>query len=358
VSDSKKWLIPAAIIVLLILIYALTPVLEPFLIAAFLAYLTDPLVNWLQKYKIPRTLGVVIVFLILGLLLVEGLLVLVPLLQHQITVLIQKIPIIFNWLETVFIPWLHDKLGINISLNLESFVRGLTQHLRQAGGTASRVLQAVTSSGMTILAWLTNLVLIPVVMFYLLRDWGKVLDGVHNLIPRKAESTVVGLVKECDEVLSAFIRGQLLVMLGLGILYSFGLSIVGLDLALLIGMISGLLSIVPYLGFIVGIVAAGVAAFFQFGDVLHIVYVAVVFGISQSIESSVLTPLLIGDKIGLHPVAVIFAVLAGGQLFGFVGILLALPVAAVIMVFIRYFKRRYMASDLYTSPAAVEGDPE
>jgi predicted PurR-regulated permease PerM len=190
-------------------------------------------------------------------------------------------------------------------------------------------------------------VLIPVVTFYLLRDWDVLVARIRELLPRQQEPTVVKLAKNSDEVLGQFLRGQLAVMVALGTIYTVGLWIVGLDLALLVGMIAGLVSFVPYLGFIVGIVLAGVAALMQFGDAVYLLYVAIVFGIGQVLEGMVLTPLLVGDKIGLHPVAVIFAVMAGGQLFGFVGILLALPVAAVVVVILRHFREVYTASELY-----------
>jgi predicted PurR-regulated permease PerM len=174
------------------------------------------------------------------------------------------------------------------------------------------------------------------------------LQAIHSLIPRRIEPITVRLLKECNDVLSGFLRGQLLVMIGLGILYSVGLSIAQISWALLIGVIAGILSIVPYLGFIVGIISALIAAFFQFHDWLHLLYVVIVFVIAQSIEGALLTPYLVGDRIHLHPVAVIFAILAGGSLFGFFGILLALPAAAVIMVFVRYLRDRYIQSNLYT----------
>jgi predicted PurR-regulated permease PerM len=183
-----------------------------------------------------------------------------------------------------------------------------------------------------------------------MRDWDEVIEKVHEMIPRTMEETAVSLVRDCDEVLSQFLRGQLLIMLILGCIYAVGLSIVGLNLALLIGLLAGLASIVPYLGFAVGIVAATLAAMFQFHEVLPLVYVVIVFVIGQGIEGMVLTPLLVGDRIGLHPVAVIFAVLAGGHLFGFFGILLALPVAAVVMVFVRHLRSSYLDSHYYHGP--------
>jgi predicted PurR-regulated permease PerM len=201
---------------------------------------------------------------------------------------------------------------------------------------------------MTLLAWLANMLLVPVVTFYMLRDWDILVERIRELIPRRYERTIARLASASDEVLSAFLRGQLTVMLALGTIYTVGLWIVGLELALLIGMIAGLVSFVPYLGFIVGILAAGVAAVMQFQEVLPLLYVAIVFMVGQSIEGMLLTPLLVGEKIGMHPVAVIFAVLAGAQLFGFFGILLALPVAAVVMVLLRYTHERYVGSTLYT----------
>jgi predicted PurR-regulated permease PerM len=196
-----------------------------------------------------------------------------------------------------------------------------------------------------------NLVLIPVVTFYLLRDWDKLLEGIRTLIPRRIEPVISGLSSEIEEVLGAFIRGQLMVMFALGAIYAVGLWLVGLDLAFIIGMSAGLLSIVPYLGTAVGIVAGLAAAAFQFQDLFHIVLVLIVFGAGQSLESMFLTPKLVGDAVGLHPVTVIFAVLAGGQLFGFLGILLALPVASALNVLVRHLRQEYTKSSLYNEIA-------
>jgi len=186
-----------------------------------------------------------------------------------------------------------------------------------------------------------------VVTFYLLRDWDPMIRATHDLLPRNMEAEISRTAKDVDEVLGAFFRGQLMVMLALGLIYSIGMSMVGIDLAILIGMGAGLLSIVPYLGSIVGVLVAAGAAIFQFQDVFHLVMVLLVFGAGQAVESMYLTPKLVGDRIGLHPVTVIFAVLAGGQLFGFLGILLALPVAAALNVLVRRMLLKYRQSDLY-----------
>jgi predicted PurR-regulated permease PerM len=197
-----------------------------------------------------------------------------------------------------------------------------------------------------------NFVLVPVVTFYLLRDWDVLVAGVRKLLPPAIEPTVSDLAREIDEVLGAFIRGQFLVMLALGLIYTGGLLAIGLDLAFAIGMLAGILSIVPYLGTLVGVVAALVASTFQFQDFIHPALALAVFGVGQTLEGMVLTPKLVGDKVGLHPVAVIFAVLAGGQLFGFLGILLALPVAAALNVLLRFADAQYRSSHWFFVPKA------
>jgi predicted PurR-regulated permease PerM len=261
--------------------------------------------------------------------------------------LIDKVPDMIAWLQSTLVPWLDEHLGVTTTFDVNSLKNVLTSNLAQTGNIATIAWKTLFSSSKTLAVWFANLLIIPVVIFYLLRDWDKVTKGLHNLLPRRSEQAIIQLFTECDGVLGAFLRGQLLVMLALGFLYSLGLTIIGLKMGLLIGLLAGILCIVPYLGFIVGIGAALIAAIFQFGDILHCIYVVIVFIVAQSIEASILTPVLVGDRIGLHPVAVIFAILIGGHLFGFFGILLALPVAAVIMVFVRHLRQRYMNSQLY-----------
>lgn len=331
-----------------LLVYLLAPVLTPFMVAAILAYVGDPLVDRLETYKLPRTLAVVIVFIVLTLVAALALLILVPLLQHQVVTLGNKIPGYFDIIQQRFLPWLNAHFGLGLQLDSDLLKTSLQAHWKEAGGVVKMLIAYITHSGAMFVSWLANLVLIPVVTFYLLRDWDILVARIRAMLPRKTEPVVSHLARSSDEVLGAFLRGQLLVMLALAAIYSVGLWVVGLDLALLIGMLAGLVSFVPYLGFIVGIVAAVIAALLQYHDVTHLVYVAIVFAIGQAMEGMVLTPLLVGERIGLHPVAVIFAVLAGGQLFGFLGVLLALPAAAVIAVLLRYLHERYKDSALYS----------
>jgi predicted PurR-regulated permease PerM len=348
-TESRKWLIVFSVSGIGLLLYLLAPVLTPFLISALFAYMGDPLVDRLEALKFPRALAVVTVFLVIFLIVILLPIFLIPLLEQQISALLARLPSYISWIQKTILPSVTHTLGIEEpALELKNLQQILVQHWRQAGGIAAAVLSSASRSGLAMLAWIANLILIPVVTFYLLRDWDILVTRVRELMPRKVEPVVVLLAKNSDEVLGAFLRGQVMVMLALGTIYSIGLWLVGLDFGLLIGMLAGLVSFVPYLGFIVGILLAGVAAFMQFQEVLPLLWVALVFGVGQVLEGTILTPLLVGDKIGLHPVAVIFAVLAGGQLFGFFGVLLALPVAAVVMVMLRYAHEQYVGSQIYS----------
>ena len=353
-TESRKWMALALLLLTGWLVYMLAPVLTPFVMGAVLAYLGDPLVDRMEAKKLPRTLGVVIVFIIFSTFAVVSLLLLIPLIEKQLVIVYQSIPGFLKWLNISAIPWLKERTGLELAI-LEPgvFLSALEEHLQSAGTVVAKILAGVGTSGMALAAWLTNLVLIPVVAFYLMRDWDKLVTNIREMLPRKQVETVSKLAFEMDEVLGAFLRGQLLVMLALGTIYSIGLWIIGLNVALIIGLIAGLASIVPYLGVIVGVAAAVIAAILQFGDFSVLIYVFLVFGAGQIIEAVVLTPLLVGDKIGLHPVAVIFAIMAGGQLFGFIGILVALPLAAIIMVLLRHMHQRYKSSTAYSVDSLI-----
>lgn len=334
----------------LVLIYFLQPILTPFLTGIILGYLGDPIVDRLEKMKLNRTAGVLVVFMVFGALLATALLVVLPMIARELTALIRDIPLFLAWLQKTASPWLVANFGVDpFDVDFDVVANQIRDNWQQAGGVVGSVLARVTASSFAFLGYLGIVGLTPVVAFYLMRDWDGIVERIREMIPRDIEPTFVQLTKECDEVLGAFLRGQLLIMFLLGCVYAIGLYLIGLDLAILIGLLAGLASIVPYLGFFVGIIAAAIAAMIQYQELFFLVYVAIVFGIGQALEGWVLTPWLVGEKIGLHPVAVIFAVLAGGQLFGFVGILLALPVAAVVMVFIRHLHGSYLSSHYYAS---------
>ena len=349
ITDAQKWLILAVLIITGYLLYLLAPILAPFLVSAFLAYIGDPAVDRLETIKFSRTVSVIFVFFLMLIIGVCFFLIVFPLIEEQIRRLIIRIPEMIDWIQTGFLPWFSQRFGLDLnSIDLNQLKKSLLGQWQTFGSFGTKFLAEVSASGQLILLWFSYFLLIPVVTFYLLRDWDHLVARIRELIPRKYELVVTHLTKDCDAVLSEFFRGQLLVMLAQGVFYSFGLWVIGLEFSLLIGLTAGLVSFVPYLGFIVGIVIAGVAALMQFHDVLHIIYVLIVFGAGQMLEGMVLTPLLIGDRIGLHPVAVIFAVMAGAQLFGLFGMLIALPVAAIVTVLLRYFHEQYLNSNFYT----------
>jgi predicted PurR-regulated permease PerM len=345
-SRIRFWLLFTA--VLAGLLYLLGPVLTPFLFAALLAYLGDPLIDRLEARKLSRSRAVTLVYgvIILGLLLL--LLLLIPLSAHQFKGLMHKLPTYIDWFQTSVVPWLSDTLGIDPALFELSQLRDkLLAYAKEIGDLAGGLLESLRASSTIVFTWIANLVLVPVVTFYLLRDWDLLVSRIRELLPRRIEPTASKLARESDEVIGAFLRGQFIVMAALGVIYSVGLALIGLDFFLLIGMLAGLVSFVPYLGLIVGILAASIAALLQFHSFLSLIPVLIVFGIGQFISDFFLTPALVGNRIGLHPVAVMFAVLAGGHLFGFLGILLALPVAAVIAVLLRHAHDEYLKSGLY-----------
>ncbi len=330
------------------LLYALSPILTPFLFAAILAYLGDPLADRLEALKFPRLWAVMTVFasFIIGFALI--ILVLIPTLDKQIGQIIARMPDYLSWFRAHIAPSLPNLLDINTdTLDIESLQKTLRAHIGGVSHIANRLIGSLKGPAGLIITWITYLFLIPVVTFYLLRDWDIMIAKIEELIPHQYRATVNELARRSDGVLGGFLRGQLLVMLALGILYAIGLSLVGLEMAIMIGLFAGFVSFVPYLGLIVGVVLAGTMSLMQFQDWLHPLEVFIVFLVAQVIEGTLLTPKLVGDRTGLHPVTVLFAVLAGGQLFGFMGILLALPAAAVINVFLGYCKEHYLSSEIY-----------
>jgi predicted PurR-regulated permease PerM len=336
-------------------VWLLAPILSPFVFAALLGWLGDPLVDRLERAGRARNTAVILVFSVMSLVLVLGLLILVPLLERQILTLVESLPRYRDWFIGTALPWLEQRTGLQILAWLDPgrLFTLIRENWEDAGGIATTVLGYVSRSGFALLGMVANIVLLPVLTFFFLRDWDLLVGRVGALIPRDHFSTVRKLAMESDAVLGGFLRGQLLVMLMMGVLYGVGLWGIGLDLGILIGIVGGLLTFVPYLGPATVIVLGGIAALVQFGDWQHLAGVAVVFTLGQIIESYLLTPKLVGNRIGLHPMAVIFSVLAGGQLFGFLGMLLALPVAAVTNVLLRYAHERYTHSRLYAGDQPV-----
>jgi len=332
-------------------IWLLGPILTPFVLALLLGWLGDPLVDRLERRGRSRAVAVTLVFLLMTLLLALVLIILVPMIERQIVTLIDSLPQYRDWLIGTALPWIEQRTGYEVVswLDTERLIELIRGHWQQAGGVAATILAYVSRSGFAILALVINLVLVPILAFYFMRDWDLLVERVAAMIPRDHIDTATRLARETSESLGGFLRGQFLVMLGQGAFYAVGLQLVGLRLGILVGLIAGLISFIPYLGATVGAILMLLAALVQAQgfDWQLLILGTVVFTAGQLLESYVLTPRLVGDRIGLHPVAVIFAVLAGGQLFGFLGMLLALPVAAVVNVLLRFAHERYTHSRLY-----------
>jgi predicted PurR-regulated permease PerM len=340
--------IAAALAVFGLLLWVLSPILAPFLAAAMLAYIFDPLVDKLEARGISRSIGTVIAVFVMLIAVVLMLVIILPLFYQEISQLTQMIPNFVEHLKTNVIPWISEKTGVAINLDPSSFRQFMQENLSDASGIAKRVFATVGTGGLAVVAVLVNLALIPIVLFYVLRDWDILVAQVDSIIPRRFHATVTQITREIDAVLSEFLRGQLMVMLIMAAFYVIGLWAVGLKFALPVGLITGLLVFVPYLGVGLGMVLGTVAAVMQFDSITGVALVWAVFGVGQLVESFFVTPKFVGERIGLHPVAVIFALLAFGQVFGFFGVLLALPASAAILVGLRHLQANYQASAVYT----------
>ncbi len=337
-----------------VLLYALGPVLTPFIAAAILAYALNGGVDYLDqrhvgRFPVPRALAVVLVMLLFLSAVTALVLIVIPVLQTEIPLLLAQIPAFLVRLDKVLSPRLQE-MGIKIKLD-GSGIRALLTQQFSAGGDEfwTTVLSSARIGGVRVLGWLATLILIPVVLFYLLMDWHKILRRVTEAVPRRWLEQTVGMAQEVNLLLAQYLRGQLLVMLVLAAYYSIGLTIAGFDVALPVGILTGLLVFIPYLGFGLGLILALIAAVLQFSDWSGLISVAVIYGAGQLIEGFFLTPRLVGERIGLNPLAVIFALLAFGQLFGFVGVLLALPASAVLMVAFRHLRHHYLRSSFYNA---------
>lgn len=359
-KSLRRIFILAGITLILWVLYLLKPVVLPFIGAFLIAYLFSPLVNKIHKIGLPRWLAISIVFIGIGTVLTWALWYLAPLVWQQLMYAKTSIPSGIHWVNYTFLPWLSQTFNlIPMEIDTDQISKAVMDYIQTNYSTDSIqvMLLKVAQSGLNFIQIGGTAVLIPVIAFYFLLDWERMLDSMRRLIPRPYEKTTLHIVGECHSVLGAFVKGQFLVMFLLGVVYAVGLQLIGLEVGLIIGMVAGLASIIPYLGFAVGMIAAVIATLFQFGiDWMQLVLVLVVFMIGQAVEGYILQPFLLGDKIGLSPVAVVFAVLAGAQLAGFLGMLIALPVAAIIVVLLRHARDCYEKSQLYGSPALILQD--
>ncbi|MBD5801004.1 pheromone autoinducer 2 transporter [Azoarcus sp. Aa7] len=340
------------------LFYALSPILAPFAIAAVFAYICDPAVNWMVARRIPRPAAVLFVILGAGLLLVLLFLILAPMIWREAIALVRRLPDLIELLNARVAPVLQARFDIDFQLDA-AFVRTwIAEHWDSAQDLIPVILGQLRQGGLALLGAAASVFLVPVVMFYLLQEWPRILDSLQTVIPRPMLERTMRIINDIDRVLSEFLRGQLSVMLLLAVYYSVGLWIAGLKFALPVGVITGLLVFIPYVGFGGGLLLAILTALLQAEGWPPLIGVAIVFGLGQLIESFALTPYLVGERIGLHPLAVIFALMAFGQLFGFVGILVALPASAAILVGLREVRTAWLASRIYLGDTPADGPPQ
>ncbi|HEU4459357.1 MAG TPA: AI-2E family transporter [Methylibium sp.] len=329
------------------LLWLLGPVLAPFVVALVLGYALQPLVTALVRRRWPRWLAVTLVEAVALLLAVALVLLLLPILAKNLPQLLEQAPTALNRLAVWLQPWL-ARWDIVLDLDFNHLRESIVGYLSDNTETfARRALSSLRIGGSYVLGFVGTAVLIPLVLFYLLMDWPRFIESARQLVPPRLRPQVEGFVVECDHMLGQYLRGQALVMGVLAVFYSVGLALFRFEMAVPVGVFTGLAVFIPYLGFGLGLILALLAGVLQFGSVYAVVAVAVVYGLGQVLESFWLTPRLVGERIGMHPVTVIFALLAFGQLFGFVGVLVALPVCAVGVVAWRRMTALYRESALY-----------
>jgi len=330
-----------------LLLWLLAPVLTPFIVAGVLAYALQPAGESLSRRHVPRALAVALVEAVTFVAVLAMLLLIVPILSKELPLLREQIPMLADRLNHSLSPWL-ARFGINVALDIDSIKAFALKYLdANLEDWVATVLSSARIGGSMLLTVLGNAILVPAVLFYLLLDWPQLMQRMHALVPPRARPATDSFLHECDDMLGQYLRGQLLVMLALAVFYSVGLALFGFDLALPVGVLTGLLVFIPYLGFGLGLVLALVAGVLQFTGWYGLVAVAVVYGVGQVVESFVLTPRLVGERIGLNPLTVIFALLAFGHLFGFIGVLIALPVCAVLSVAAGRLRAAYVNSPLF-----------
>lgn len=324
-------------------------IFTPFLAAFILAYALHPVCDWLERHRIPRVLAASIAMAV-GLGVVFGILGLfVNLLKTEIPQIKTQLPI---WIENTQ-AWLDPRLSsVHISLDWDTLrstaTQKLTEHVTDnADALMSSTFNTVLMSGTSIVTGFVNAILMIFVMFYLLMDWTQFFQLLKKLVPNRAQSTVNHLAMHADGLLSQYLRGMMIVISIMSVFYAIGLAIIGIKGAVALGVFTALMIIIPYIGITIGFSLALLAALLQFGTGGAIIGILILYGLGQALEGFFLTPRLVGERIGLHPVAVLFALLLFGSIFGFFGVLLALPISAVGMVLVQYAWSRYQQSSWY-----------
>ncbi len=350
------WIIAA--VVLLAFLFIFRAILLPFVGGMAMAYLLDPLADWFERRGMNRLMATMTI-IVLALVVLAALLVLVlPILVNQIGLLIANLPEYLTRLDTVIESVLRSSWAASIGVDPDAVRSSLGAFVSQGTTWATTLVTSVWSGGLAFINILALLVVAPVVAFYLLYDWDRMIGLVDSWLPRDHVETIRRLAREMDSVIAGFVRGQALVSMTLGVFYAAGLVILGINFGFLIGLGAGLISFVPYLGSTLGFVASVGIALLQFWpDWVMPVAAAALFIVGQLLEGYVLQPFFIGNNVGLHPVWLMFALFAFGLLFGFVGLLVAIPAAAAVGVLVRYALSRYLASPIYRGSAGEPTPP-
>ena len=343
--QAALWI--AAGLAVLALLYALSPILTPFLLAAILAYICNPATDRIARWGAPRIVAVLLVMLALAALVAGLVLIILPLLYEEAAVIAARTPEAMALANEKLAPWLRQHFGIRLRFDSASLQKLAAGNWDTVQIILERIYSSLKIGGVALVGLAVNLLLAPVVMFYLLLEWHGMMGRLGGVVPRPWHARLTGVANDVDAVLSQYLRGQLLVMAILAAYYCVALWLAGIPSALSIGVVTGLLIFIPYLGFATGLILALAVATLQFAGWPPIIAVLIVYGIGQLLESFLLTPFLVGERIGLHPLAVIFALMAFGQLFGFFGVLAALPASAALLVGLREVRSLYLASRFY-----------
>lgn len=341
----RFWLIGAA--VFLVLLYLLRGVMLPFVAGMAVAYFLDPVADRLERAGLSRTMATLLICLVFFGILAAGITLLAPLIQREAVTFVQKVPAYAQGLQARAMPILEEVYRHLDASDLDKIRSSASSYAGTAVGWALGVVKGVLSGGIALMSILSLLFITPVVTFYLLRDWDHMVAKVDGWLPRHHAETIRHELREIDRTIAGFVRGQAIVCITLALYYGVGLTLTGLDLGLVIGLCTGLGAFVPYVGMLIGLMASVGLALAQGGEWSLLGGVGAVFLLGNMLEGNFLTPKLVGDRVGLHPVWIIFSLLAGGALFGFVGILLAVPAASVIGVLTRFGLQNYMNSSLY-----------
>jgi predicted PurR-regulated permease PerM len=342
---SLGW-IALGLTLIAVFFYLLAPILTPFALAGVIAYVLLPGVDWLHRHGLPRVLGSVLMVVLCAAIMAGLVLILLPVLEREVVELDQKFPSLVTQVNTRLMPRLQAWLGVSLQLDATA-LRNLA--MKQVGqqDMVTSLLSRFGNGGLALLEAFGTLALIPVVLFYLLLDAPDFLRRFETSLPRKWHAQIMTFLGDIDLVLAQFLRGQLTVMLVMALYYAVALSLAGFESALPIGVLTGLLIFIPYVGFALGLTLASLVALLQFATWQAALTIVAIYGVGEVLEGFILTPRLVGERIGLHPLAVIFALLAFGHVFGFFGVLMALPLSAVLLVALRRLRQGYLASSFY-----------